>query len=465
MTDRRIFLQGSLLTGAALLAPPAFAAKADGPWRLAAAIAARIRPPKFPARIFPLTKFGAAGDGRTDCSEAFAKAISACHDAGGGRVIVPKGDFLTGPIHLKSNVDLHLAKGATIRFSRDPKKYLPLVLTRWEGIELMNYSPLIYAFEQENIAVTGEGTLDGQASREYWWPWKGKMDFGWQDGTPHQGPARDTLFKMGDAGVPVEQRIFGEGSYLRPGFFEPTRCNNVMISGVTVRNMPFWEIHPVLCRNVIVRGLTIDSAGPNTDGCDPESCSHVLIEDCSFNTGDDCIAVKSGRNGDGRRVNVPSEFIIIRNCRMKDGHGALTIGSEITGGVRWVFAENCRMSSPNLNHAIRFKNNATRGGLLEHFYFRHIVIGEVSHAALTVDFNYEEGADGGFHAFLSDVRIENLVCEKALHAIDAQGLPNAEVLDIVLKNCDFRRAEQPNIVKYVEGLKLENVKINGKQAE
>lgn len=462
MTDRRRFLQGAMLAGAAALA--SFPAAADDdPWAMADKIVARIKPPHFPPAAFPVTAFGAVGDGKTDCSEAFARAVSACHLAGGGRVEVPVGDFLTGPIHLKSNVNLHLARGATVRFSRDPKRYLPLVLTRWEGVELMNYSPLIYAFEQENVAVTGAGTLDGQADNEHWWSWKGKRDFGWKDGVPHQEDARKRLFQMGDDNVPVHQRLFGEGWNLRPGFFEPYRCKNVMIEGVNVKNMPFWEIHPVLCTNIIVRGLTVDSIGPNTDGCDPESCTDVLIENCIFNTGDDCIAIKSGRNGDGRRVNVPSQYIVIRNCTMKNGHGAVTIGSEITGGVRWVFAENCRMSSPHLDHALRFKDNAYRGGRLEHFYFRHIAIGEVAHAALTIDFNYEEGARGNYPASLTDVHVERLVCDHAGHAIDVEGLPNAKVADITLTDCDFRRVDGPNIVKYVDGLKLKNVRINGRR--
>jgi polygalacturonase len=473
MTDRRHFLQTSLIAGAALLAPsPVFAKPANqDPWRMVKGILARIKPPVFPSRDFPITDFGAVGDGAFDCTEAIAKAISACHTAGGGRVVVPAGRYLTGAIHLKSNVNLHVAKGATIKFSRDPKKYLPLVYTRWEGVELMNYSPLIYAFEQENVAVTGEGVLDGQASNEYWWPWKGPIGrdrengggiFGWKPGMPYQVPARNKLFEMGETDVPVAQRIFGEGSYLRPNFFEPYRCKNVLIEGVTLLNAPFWQVHPVLCTNVTVRGLTIDSNGPNTDGCDPDACRDVLIENCSFNTGDDCIAINSGRNRDGRRVGVPTENVIIRNCRMKDGHGAVAIGSGISGGVRYVFVENCTMDSPTLGSALRFKNNALRGGVLEHFYFRHITIGQVAHAALTIDFNYEEGGRGPHTPILRDVQVDGLVCKEARYAIDLQGLPNGVVEGVALSNFSVVHAEQPNIVKYVKGLTFKHVTVNGK---
>src|SRR5205823_3301880 len=182
--------------------------------------------------------------------------------------------------------------------------------------------------------------------------------------------------------------------YLRPNFIQPYRCRNVLIEGVTIVRSPMWEINPTLCTNVTVRGVTINSHGPNNDGCDPDSCRDVLIEGCTFDTGDDCIAIKSGRNADGRRLHVPSENIIVRGCRMKDGHGGVTVGSEISGHVRNVFAENCRMDSPNLETALRIKNNAARGGLLENFYFRNLTIGQVIHAVVTIDFNYEEGARG-----------------------------------------------------------------------
>ena len=326
----------------------------------------------------------------------------------------------------------------------------------------MNYSPLIYAFEQENIAVTGEGTLDGQADDIHWWPWKGQQEHGWREGTPEQDSARNRLFAMGDANVPVAQRIFGEGSYLRPNFFEPYRCKNVLIDGVTIRKAPFWEVHPVLCTNVTASNLTIDSRGPNTDGCDPESCRDVLIDNCFFNTGDDCIAVKSGRNGDGRRVNVPSENIVIRGCRMKNGHGGVAIGSEITGGARNIFVEDCHMDSPELSSAFRLKNNAMRGGVLEHIFFRRIVVGQVARSVLNIDFNYEEGANGPFTPVARDVQVETVVSGKSLYAVDAQGFESAPIYDLVLRDCDFRDVANPNIVENVKGISFSNVKINGK---
>src|ERR1043165_6238828 len=201
---------------------------------------------------------------------------------------------------------------------------------------------------------------------------------------------------MGDQGLPVAKRVFGEGDFLRPNFIQPYRCRNVLIEDVSIVRSPMWEIHPALCTNVTVRGVKISSHGPNNDGCDPESCRDVLIENCVFDTGDDCIAIKSGRNNDGRRVAVASENLIVRNCTMKDGHGGVVIGSEISGDCRNVFVENCKMDSPNLERALRFKSNAQRGGVLENIFMRNVEIGRVAEAVLTIDLIYEEGDKGPY---------------------------------------------------------------------
>ena len=323
------------------------------------------------------------------------------------------------------------------------------------------YSPFIYAYEQVNIAITGEGTLDGQ-SKESFWKWHGNPKYGGDPKIISQKPDRDKLYKMMQDGVPLEQRIFGAGHYLRPNFIQPYLCKNVLIEGVKIIDSPMWEVHPVLCENVIVRGLSIDSHGPNNDGCDPESCKDVLIENCSFVTGDDCIAIKSGRNEDGRRINVPTENIIVRGCKMQDGHGGITVGSEISGGVRNLFAENNQLDSPNLDHAIRVKNNASRGGLLENFYYRNITVGEVAHAVITIDFNYEEGAKGSFTPIMRNLNVDNLKSGKSDFGVDLQGLDKAPIYDVVIKNSSFENVAKGNIVKNLNGIKLDNVKFNGK---
>jgi polygalacturonase len=444
----RTALRAALLAAAAALgavpwlagdAPPA------DPWRRLPEILARIRPPSFPARAFPLADFGGRGDGRTDNTAAFRSAIEACHRAGGGRVVVPAGDYATGPIHLKSGVDLHVAAGATVRFHTDPARYLPAVFTRWEGVELMNYSPLVYAFEQHDIAITGEGTLDGQADQTHWWPWK-----------KTQKPARDRLLKMAEDGVPVAQRVFGAGDDLRPNFIQPYRCRNVLIEGVTIRNSPMWVIHPVLSTNVTVRGVKVLSMGPNSDGCNPESSSDVLIEDSLFDTGDDCIALKSGRNADGRRLKTPVERVVLRGCRMRAGHGGVTIGSEISGGARDVYAERCSMSSPDLDRGLRIKTNAMRGGVIENVFVRDIEIGQVG-SAIDIDMLYEEGAAGPFPPVVRNVQVDRMTVGQASHAIFVRTLPRSPVTGLVVRDSAFRGLSRGNRLEGVLGLVLDGV--------
>ena len=462
MHNRREFLRYLALGSAGILFAPYAAFSGIDPWDSEyKEILSRIDPPKFPSKKFNILAYGAKAGGLTDCTRSFARAIEACHAAGGGRVIVPKGVFLTGPITLRSNVNLHISKGATLKFTTDTKAY-PNVFSRWEGMECMNFSPFIYAFEQENIAITGEGTLDGQANNTYWWPWKGNKRDGWVEGAPRQHEDRDELYRMMRENVPVEKRTFGEGHYLRPQFIQPYRCKNVLIEGVKIINSPMWEVHPVLCENVTVRKIRVATHGPNNDGCNPESCKDVLIDECYFDTGDDCIAIKSGRNEDGRRLNVPSENIIIRNCTMKEGHGGITLGSEISGGVRNVFAIGNKLDSPDLWTALRVKNNASRGGVLENIYLKNTTVGTVSRSVVEIDFNYEEGSKGDHIPVVRNYIVENLTCKTGNMAVDLQGLDNAPLYDIRLTNCDFGSMAKPSIVKNVKNLKLENIRLEAR---
>jgi len=427
---------------------PLSAQPANTGWAQVLTILSRIKAPTFPNRDFKITDYGAVADGKTDNTEAIRKAIAACNAAGGGRVVVTPGVFLTGAIHLKSNVNLHIAEGATLKFIPDPAKYLPAVLTRFEGTECMNYSPLIYAFDQENIAVTGKGALDGSASNENWWAWKS---------SGRESIRR--LLEFNDKGTPVSERVFGEGHGLRPNFIQPYRSRNILIEGVTINNSPMWEIHPVLCTNVTVRGVTIVSHGPNNDGCDPESCRDVLIEDCVFDTGDDCIAIKSGRNDDGRRIATPSENIIVRNCVMKDGHGGVVMGSEISGGVRNVFVEDCKMDSPNLDRALRFKSNAKRGGVIENIFMRNVEVGRVAEAILTIDFLYETGANGPHKPVVRNVAIENVRSASSPRVMWIAGFPGAVIEDIRFADCAFRGVEASEFVQNAGAISFKNVSI------
>lgn len=439
------------------------AAPAANAWAMADQIRLQVKAPQFPDRTFDVRDFGAKADGKSDNSAAFSAAIAACHKAGGGKVLVTQGRYLSGPIHLLSNVNLHITQDATIAFSTDPKAYLPAVLTRWEGMEIMGYSPLVYAFEQTNIAITGAGTLDGQANRTTWWPWKGSnfssVDWG-IPGVPTQEAARNRLMQDMENNVPVAQRQYAEGAYLRPVFMQPYLCTNVLIEGITITNAPFWLLNPVCCENVTIDGVTFASMGPNSDGCDPESCKNVVIKNCQFETGDDCIAIKSGRNADGRRLNIPSENILISNCKMRHGHGGVVIGSEISGGVRNVFVDNCEMSSPELERGIRIKTNSVRGGLIENFFIRDITIGEVQ-TAIVIDFEYEEGDTGQFTPSVRNIDIRNLTCQKAQQVFQVRGYQRSPIQNLHFTNCHFKEAATIGILEQLDNFVASDVTING----
>jgi polygalacturonase len=223
-----------------------------------------------------------------------------------------------------------------------------------------------------------------------------------------------------------------------------------------------WEIHPVLSTNVIVRGVRINSHGPNNDGCNPESCRDVLIERCTFDTGDDCIALKSGRNDDGRRVGVPVENVIIRDCTMKDGHGGVTIGSEISGGARNIFAERCRMDSPQLDRALRLKSNSVRGGTIERVFMRDVTIGQVREAIVAVDFLYEEGDAGKYPPVVRDIEVRNVTSKKSTYALLLRGYAHDPVANIRLVNCKFENVEMTDVLEHVKDIAFTNVSVNGK---
>lgn len=435
-------------------------------WDRVPEILKRIVPPAFPKRDFVITDYGAIADGKTLCTEAFKKAIQDCGNSGGGRVVVPRGTFLTGGIHLESNVNLCISDSAVLKFSTNPEDYLPVVYTRWEGVELMNYSPLIYAYGRRNIAVTGKGILDGQADNEHWWPWKGSREFGWKSGMPSQldSSCRPLLMRMGDADISVKDRIFGNDHCLRPTFVEFYDCENVLVQDVTLENAPFWFLHPTLCKNVTVDGIKTYSNGPNTDGCDPESCSDVLIEHCVFNDGDDCIAIKSGRNEDGRRVNIPIKDVVIRDCTMKGGHGAVSIGSEVSGGCSDVFVENCSFDSPNLGQGIRIKSNAKRGGAVEDIYVRDLRIGEVRESIIRVTMNYDPPEAIGYKYFpvMKKIFVENVVSQKSEYGLYMDGLSETQIEGVVVKDCRFNGVSKGNRIINADDVKLENVYVNGK---
>lgn len=430
-------------------------------WQATEAILARIEKPEFRDAEYPVANFGAIADDESDDLPAFVNAIAQCNADGGGKVVVPAGKYvLNGPIHMKSNVHLAFEDGAIVAFSNDPNDYLPAVYTRWEGAELYNYSPLIYAYEQENIAITGPALLDGQADETHWWPWKGGR---WQQGGQDVLESRDLLIKYNREEVPVDQRVFGEGHTLRPNFLQPYKCTNVYIEGITLTNSPMWVVHPVLCENVIVENVTVDSHGPNNDGCNPESCRDVLIQNCHFDTGDDCIALKSGRNQDGRRIGRPTENVIIRNCRMKDGHGGVVIGSEVSGGCRNIFAEDCMMDSPNLDRAIRVKTNRSRGGVIENLHFRNIEVGEVDEAVVKVNMRYTlDDSISINYPVVRNIYVENVRSKKSEYGLRILGIDDEhQVSSVTIENCRFDGVENGNDIQFIDELNVDSLYLNG----
>jgi polygalacturonase len=414
-------------------------------------IVASVRRPHFPHRHFPVTDFGAAGDGTTLNTRAFTAAIAACNRAGGGHVVVPSGGtFLTGAIHLRSNVDLHVEDGATILFSQDPNDYLPVVWTRWQGIELMNYSPPVYCFGQRNVAVTGAGTLNGNADANHWWNWKNL-----------ETPDFDALETMADDNVPVRQRVFGAGHYLPPQMIQPYRCDTVLLQGVTVINSPFWHLNPNLCTNVTVEGLTISSSGPNTDGCDPESCDGVVVRNVTYDTGDDCMAIKSGRDTDGRRVNVPCQNVVIENCDFADGHGGITIGSEMSGGVKNVYARDLTMNSANLQAGHRIKSNTLRGGYVENTNVYRVTAGTIGGPLLLIQGNYS-GQTGDFPPDLTGITLDDWTVDtcKGLWSIVGASASDP-VGTATLENITVTTSTAANSAQDISNLVVENVTVGG----
>jgi polygalacturonase len=592
---RRGFLQAASCSLALAAWPSGLLAAAHDPWRQARSITERVRKPrKFRKQDFNIMAYGAApcavvpvtawisfteqagiktpAPGSTDCRAAIADAIAACHKAGGGRVLIPAGDwYCAGPIVLLSNVHVHLARGAHVYFSNDPRDYAShgefdcgangkLSLTRWEGNDCLNYSSMVYARGQKNIALTGEdwtSVLDGQAgvpfgdAGECWWSWKGRERAG-VDHVPHLegrtevapnplNPASlrvaapslseqeaahiqgdDGRFRadsnylraLAEARVPAERRVFGIGHYLRPHMIQFISCTDVLLAGYQTTNTPFWQHNPVDCSNMHVKGIFANSMGPNSDGFDPESCRDVLIEGCQFNTGDDCIAIDSGKGPDIQYG--PAANIVIQDCRMQSGHGALTLGSIMSGGIENVFAqrlvfENANYKTDPLNIAIRLKTNMSRGGYLRNFHVRDISIpngirtkpafyatlpgsgipnksvATTAGGIITIDCDYDPVNDTVrtrppmvTNVHISNVRVGDVdtkegrfSCYQAIViqgpvAANYNGTGKPQVLpvtDVTISDCDLgtpANSEQPVYLYNVKGLVLKNVKIGGK---
>jgi len=406
--------------------------------------------PVFPKRVVNIRDHGAVSGGKTLCTAAIKQAIEACSKAGGGRVLVPAGTWLTGAVHLKSNIELHLEKDAVLLFSTDPKDYLPVVFTRWAGFECYNYSPLVYARDCENIAITGQGTLAGQGKP--WWGW-----------LERQNDMAALLLDYGRRGVPVADRVFGTPDKpLRPQFISPINCRNVLIEGISLDAGPFWTIQCIYCENVIVRGVTVQNAGPpkgpNNDGINLDSCRNALVEYCTLDTGDDCICLKSGLNEDGWRVGRPTENVVIRYCLTKRGHGGAVIGSDMSGDVRHVLVHDCVYDGTL--YGVRLKSARGRGGVVEDVWVRGITMKNILGSAVLINTFYKAWAvtSEGKAPLFRRIHIQNVSCEGARAAVEITGLPEQSIENVTLERLSIS-AKTGLTATDVNGLVMSNVNI------
>ena len=415
-----------------------------------------LTPPVFPDKHFDIRKYGAKKDNIAANTKAVRQAIEACVKNGGGKVIIPQGVWDIGPIHLKSNVNLHLEDGAELRFSQKFEDYLPVTLVQRGGVFCHTYSPFVYAHQCENIAVTGNGILNGQG--QVWWPWAKRQ------------PGMTQLWEMGKTGVPVDQRIFGTvEAGVRPPFVHFIDCKNVFMEGVTLIDGPSWNLHPVFCENMIIRNIKISAHGPNNDGIDPDGCKNMLIEDCDIDAGDDAICLKSGRDEEAWRNGRPCENIVIRRCITRAGHGGVVVGSEMSAGVRNILVEDCRFIGTQ--RGLRFKSYIGRGGIVENIWIRNITMSNIRGQAIEFDMQYDgEPIERDMkygdikhkteHApVFRDIRIENIVCDKSKVAIRLLGIPDDFLKELYFKDIQIYSERGIDAV-HLNDIVFDNVKIN-----
>ncbi len=404
----------------------------------------QLQRPAFPDRAFNIRDYGAVDGGQKINTAAFAGAIAACADAGGGRVIVPVGRWLTGPIHLRSNVNLHLDEGAEIIFSDRPEDYLPPVFVRVGGVELFNYSPFVFASVCVNFEITGPGKLNGNATD--WHAWKSKE-------------AKE-IFQLAPKGVPVEQRVFGTPeAAIRPNFVVFMNCRNVLMEGFTIGGGANWTIQPVYCENVIIRRVHVLTEGPNNDGIDPDSCRNVLIEHCVFDTGDDCVVLKSGYNEDGWRVARPMENLVMRWCSSKRGHGGLVIGSEMSGDVRNVYMHDCEFEGTD--RAVRIKSRRGRGGVVENVWVENIRAKAMKYEVVIMNMDYSADKNRAANErapLFRNIHLKNITADGAPVAIRFTGLDDSPIQNVTFEDITIASTEGV-IAEHVKGLKFERVRI------
>lgn len=405
---------------------------------------------KISTKTVSILKFGAKGDGKKDCLPAFKKAMEMSKKKGGLCIEVPAGTYyIKGAIRFVSNTCLDLKEGATLKFAPEPRYYLPMVKTSWEGTFLQNYSPFIYGYELHDVAIIGKGTIDGNAGATFA-TWR-----------KDQRKDRDLSRDMNHKELPVAQRNFGEGSLLRPHLIQFFGCKNITLSDFFITNSPFWCVHLLKSENIICRSLRYDAKLVNNDGIDPECSKNILIEDISFNNGDDNVAIKSGRDNDGWKLGSPSENIIIRNCRFKGLH-AVVIGSEMSAGVRNVFVEDCTYAG-YCKRGIFVKTNPNRGGFVENLYVRNCEFDEVEDLFYVTSMYAGEGMDDNHFSTVRNIFVDGLRCNKArIGGIILQGTKAKPVSNVSFNGVDIKEVKNALSMDNTEDVSFSNCHLGGK---
>ncbi len=341
--------------------------------------------------FYNILDYGAANDGSAKITDLVKKAIDDASQTGGGTIYFPAGVYLTGPIHFKSNITIYIDAGAVLKFSDDFDDYLPMVESRWEGIDVTNFSPLFYGYKVENIAIRGRGTIDGQGKK--WWAFMYEANKKYvKDGPKSRSKWQNMFVEMNKNIVKPDASEGLDRGFLRPPFIQPIYCKNILIEGITITNSPFWTINPEFCENVTVTGVTINNPiSPNTDGINPSSCKYVHISNCHISVGDDCITIKSGRDKPGRLKGVPAEDYTITNCTMLSGHGGVVIGSEMSGGVKKITISNCVFDGTD--RGIRIKSMRGRGGTVEDIRVSNVIMKNIRMEAIKLNMFYHETPD------------------------------------------------------------------------
>jgi len=416
----------------------------------------KIRVPDFSnCRKILITNFGAVPGDKAKNTAAIARAIDEANKIGGGIVVIPEGEWQTGQIHLKSNVNLYLSKGALLVFSDNPNDYLPAVHSSWEGLECYNYSPLIYAYQCKNVAITGSGGI--KATMDFWKKWasrpRGHME------------SLKRLYNLSGQNVPVEERLMvNDSANLRPQFIQFNRSENILLEGISITNSPFWTIHLYLSKNIVIRKVNIFAHGHNNDGLDPEMSQNILVENTTFDQGDDAIAVKSGRNPEGWRSKTPTKNLVIRNCTVKNGHQLVAIGSELSGGIENVFVDNCNVvDGAKMFHVVYIKTNERMGGYVKNIFVQNIKAGKMDFGVLGIEtdvlYQWKNLVPTVERRLtpIKDVYLKNIKVSNVKYVSKISGEKELPIQNIVLKNVSadtIRNAQkhiQENVINFKDG--------------